>query len=143
MKWLLALALLAGAPALLQAQGQPANPGAVAKASAFELEIAAPDEIRTLLEHQLELLRYRELTDLSDPELARLLTTARQNTRDLLATLGYFSPDINIEQRTTDGATVARWVKLSVTPGPPRFHPLWMLRANSSFTLAASRRACR
>ena len=119
MKWLLALALLAGAPALLQAQGQPANPDAVAKASAFELEIAAPDEIRTLLEHHLELLRYRELTDLSDPELARLLTTARQNTRDLLATLGYFSPDINIEQRTTDGATVTRWVKLSVTPGPP------------------------
>lgn len=119
MKWLLALALLAGVPALLQAQGQPASPGAVANASAFELEIAAPDEIRALLERHLELLRYRELTDLSDAELARLLTTARRNTQDLLATLGYFSPEIGIEQARTDSGPLTRRVKLSVAPGAP------------------------
>lgn len=117
MKWLLALALLAGVPALLPAQAQPASAGAVANASAFELEIAAPDEIRALLERHLELLRYRELTDLSDAELARLLTTARQNTQDLLATLGYFSPDIGIEQQAGSSAGAARRIKLSVTPG--------------------------
>lgn len=120
MKWLLALALLAGVPALLHAQGLPARPGASAPtASAFDLEIEAPDEIRALLERHLELLRYRELTDLSDSELARLLVTARKNTQDLLATLGYFSPDIGIEQARTDSGPLTRRVKLSVAPGAP------------------------
>jgi translocation and assembly module TamA len=125
---LLAIALLAGVPARLLAQDLAARPTPAAQApappvapalAAFELSIEAPDEIRDLLGRHLELLRYRELPDLSDSELARLLTAAKQNARELVATLGYFSPDIRFEQRAVGSATAARLLKLSVASGEP------------------------
>jgi translocation and assembly module TamA len=168
MKWvLLALALLTSMPGRVYAQGQAPTEGTNASATtptatAFQLDIIAPDEIRVLLERHLELLRYREVTDLSDSELARLLSAARQNTQDLLATLGYFSPDISIEQQSTNSTTVARRVNLSVAPGVPtlvsevhiefigaissdpaahiqrqQIEANWMLRAGMRFTQAS------
>jgi translocation and assembly module TamA len=126
MKWLLTCALLTGLPALLHAQGQDPSPPApvVAPAAAptqaaFILEIDAPDEIRTLLAQHLELQRYRELSDLNDGELARLLTAARQNAQALVATLGYFAPDIRIEQQAAASGAAPRVVKLTVAPGEP------------------------
>jgi translocation and assembly module TamA len=121
MRWVLALALLAGLPGLLLAQALAADTAtsATSSAGAFTLEIDAPDEIRLLLERHLELLRYRELTDLSDSELARLLSTARQDSLDLLATLGYFSPDIAIQPQARPSGALTRQLKLSVTPGTP------------------------
>jgi len=119
MKWLLALVLALGIAPLLQAQGLFTRPDeAPTSTAAFILDITAPDEIRLVLEQHLDLLRYRELTDLNDNELARLLTTAEQNTRDLVATLGYFSPDIRIELLPAIG-TAARTVTLNVAPGEP------------------------
>lgn len=115
MRWLLVGVLLMGGPGLLCAQGLPAT----APAAAFQLDIQAPDDIRQLLERHLELLRYRELADLNDSELARLLTAAQQNTRDLVATLGYFSPDIRIDMPAADSSPAARVVKLTVAPGEP------------------------
>jgi translocation and assembly module TamA len=130
MKWLLAGLLLAGVPGLLMAQDLPVSPVPAAPAvaptatatpapPAFALDIQAPDEIRELLGRHLELLRYRELTDLSDSELARLLTAAEQNTRELVATLGYFSPDIQFEQQASPSSSATRLLKLSVVPGAP------------------------
>ncbi len=125
MKWLLAGALLAGAHASslaqdLSPQSEPLS-AAVAPAQpafAFDLVIEAPDDVRELLGRHLELLRYRELTDLSDSELRRLLLEATENTRDLLATLGYFSPDIKFEL-LPDSSAPGRRVKLTVVPGEP------------------------
>lgn len=120
MKWLLALVLLASTPALLQAQEQPANPVASPAASdAFKLDIDAPEEIRQLLALHLELLRYRELTDLSDSELTRLLSAAQQNAQELVATLGYFAPDIQITLQPAPNPTSPRVVTLHVAPGEP------------------------
>ena len=119
MKWGLVWALLTGLPALLWAQELPASAAAAPAPAAFELDIQAPDEIRAVLQRHLELLRYRELTDLSESELARLLTAARQNTQELVATLGYFSPDIRIEMRPADSGPAAHWVTLTVAPGAP------------------------
>jgi translocation and assembly module TamA len=123
MRWVLALALalLTGLPGLLLAQGLAVDTPttATSKAGAFNLEIDAPDEIRLLLERHLELLRYRELTDLSDSELARLLGSARQDSLDLLATLGYFSPGIDIQQQARPSGALTRQLKLKVTPGTP------------------------
>lgn len=102
------LALLLGLPLWAGAQ------------AAFELDIDAPEEIRTLLGAHLELLRYRELTDLSDNELARLLISADKNAQDLLATLGYFAPVIEITPPPPDpDGTATRRVKLRVAPGAP------------------------
>ena len=86
--------------------------------SAFQLSIEAPDDIRTLLERHLELQRYRALTDLSDNELERLMAIAAQDSRDLVATLGYFSPVVRIE-RPSDGSTKSRVITLTVDPGQP------------------------
>ena len=91
--------------------------GAVAP-SAFELSIEAPDDIRAVLERHLELQRYRALTDLSDNELERLMAIAAQDSRDLVATLGYFSPVVRIE-RPSDANTKPRVVTLTVDPGRP------------------------
>ena len=116
MKWMLALTLLALWSGVLQAQTQSAPPPQ--PVVAFNLTIEAPDDVRDLLERHLELLRYQTLTDLSDNELARLLEAAQQNTQDLLATLGYFAPDIQIE-RVPASATPTRAVTLRVKPGEP------------------------
>ena len=117
-RWL-ALVLALGLCTVLQAQSLPDTPPAATPASAaFNLDIQAPDDIKPVLEQHLELLRYRELTDLSDSELARLLTTAEQNTRDLVATLGYFSPDIRLELLPAS-ATALRVVQVRVSPGEP------------------------
>jgi len=116
-------------PAFLNAQTLPTQavpvspvntrPSAAPTLAAFDLSIEAPDEIRQLLQQHLELLRYRALTDLSDSELDRLLTSAEQNTRELVATLGYFAPDIRIERLPPGGVARNRQVKLSVAPGMP------------------------
>jgi translocation and assembly module TamA len=83
---------------------------------AFTLDIQAPEDITTLLTKHLELQRYRELTDLSADELARLLTLAEEDARKLVATLGYFAPDISATSSITEpGATPV--VRISVAPG--------------------------
>ena len=120
MKWLLAGALWASLPALLLAQDRPASAATAPLRAAFELEIEAPDEIREVLTRHLELLRYRELTDLSDAEMARLLSAAEKDTRELVATLGYFSPEIGFEPQASAGPGAAtRVLKLRVEPGQP------------------------
>ena len=125
----LAAALWAGAPGLLLAQDLTNDPPILstslpeptnaAPAKAFQLSVEAPDEIRDLLERHLELQRYRELPDLSDNELTRLLTAAEKDARELVATLGYFSPEIRFDQQTSNTGPIARQIKLSVTPGKP------------------------
>lgn len=85
---------------------------------AFVLTVSATDEIKTLLERHLEIQRYRALTDLSDDELDRLLDMARLDTQKLLATLGYFSPVIEITRDKAD-PTPGRAVHISVVAGEP------------------------
>lgn len=125
---MLAAVMLAGAPALLWAQEPLSSPPVAASTPdvpaapaqpAFELTIEAPDEIRALLGRHLELLRYRELTDLSDSELTRLLTDAEKNTRELVATLGYFSPEIEFRQKADGSDRATRLLTLNVVPGEP------------------------
>ncbi len=86
-------------------------------APAFELEIQAPDEIRQLLAQHLELQRYREMTDLGDAELDRLLGQARQDAYKLVATLGYFSPEIVLERLPVRTDAPGQMVRIKVNPG--------------------------
>src|SRR3954463_6526856 len=82
--------LLAPAARAQQQQQQPA----------FDLVVRAPDRLRQLLEQNLELRRYRELGDLDDAELARLIVLAEKDARELLATQGYFTPQVRIARET-------------------------------------------
>lgn len=100
-----AVLLAASAPA----QEGPARP-------AFNLDIRAPDAVRELLERHLELQRYRQVTDLEDAELDRLLRLAERDARELLGTLGYYSPRLDIRREPAGAIPV---VVVAVEPGPP------------------------
>lgn len=70
---------------------------AVAQQPSFDLVVRSPNEdVRELLETHLEIRRFREVTDLDDTELARLIVLAEKDARELLATQGYFSPEVRI-----------------------------------------------
>ncbi len=100
--------LLAGAAL---AQEGPARPS-------FNLDVRAPDAVRELLERHLELQRYRQVPDLDEAELARLLRLAERDARELLGTLGYFSPKLDIHREAIEAGAVPV-VVVAVDPGPP------------------------
>ena len=88
---------------------------------AFAVEVEAPKAIQAYLLRHLDLMRYRTLPDLDDTELERLQIAAERNTRDLLGTLGYFSPVIEITRSGVAGEPggAQRTVRIAVQPGPP------------------------
>ena len=90
-----------------------------ASATGFTIQIQAPDDIRNLMQRHLELQRYLVLLDLSDAEIQSLLVSTEQDATDLLATLGYFSPQIHIKlQRPGTSVTPAgKVVQIEVLPG--------------------------
>ena len=93
--------------------------GSVAAAPGFAIQIQAPPEVSDLLERHLELQRYKVLPDLSDAEIQSLMVTAQQDATGLLATLGYFSPDIQITLQSPTGSAIAtgKVVKIVVLTG--------------------------
>ncbi len=111
-------ALLMGLPMVAVAQATPVSAEVVAARPAFELRIDAPDDIQILLGTYLDIKRYREVNDLSDNELRRLMQVAQEDSRALLGTAGYFSPEIQAELDITPTER-RRTVKLTVVPGEP------------------------
>jgi translocation and assembly module TamA len=101
------------------AGSQTTDDTATAGEPSFTVEVRAPDAVRELLDHHLELQRFRKLPDLQAQELQRLLGAADANARDLLGTLGYFAPSIDIELVETPSSQAApRKVVVTVDPGP-------------------------
>ncbi len=90
---------------------------AIPEVTAFDIVVRAPPVIKAMLDQHLELQRYRAVTDLDDAELARLVVLAERNVRNLVGTLGYFSPEIAI---TREGAATGRpTIVVAVDPGQP------------------------
>ncbi len=102
------LAAVAAFAAVASAQEAPTGPS-------FELDIRAPSTVKPLLERHLELRRYREVADLDDAEVARLVTMAERNVRELVGTLGYFDPKIEIRREAPAGAKPR--IVVEVEPG--------------------------
>ena len=124
-RFLLAAACITLCNLHLAAQAQTAGKttaGSSVQPQAFSVQIQAPDTVREVLERHLELQRYRSLVDLSDAEIQSLMQTAQQNASDLLATMGYFSPEIHISLQHPGAEATAlvqtRVVHLDVEPGP-------------------------
>ena len=88
---------------------------AESEVTAFDISVRAPTAVRELLEKHLELQRYRAVTDLDEAELARLLVLAERNVRNLVGTLGYFSPDIRISRESSSPQRPT--VVIAVDPG--------------------------
>src|SRR5512133_1996868 len=83
-------------PAAAAQDDEPAVAGEPSASPSFDLDIRAPAPLRALLERHLDLRRYREVSDLDDAEIARLITLAEKEVREHAGTLGYFSPNILI-----------------------------------------------
>lgn len=120
---LVALALSLGGCSLLPGKDKNSNGDpAVATANgkpAFTLDVEAPKEIHDLLEKHLELRRFQHQPDLQRRELTRLLGATNANVRDLIGTLGYFSPTVTVEvTETPDSEEAPRKVTVKVEPGP-------------------------
>jgi translocation and assembly module TamA len=101
-------------------QGAVGPTGAEPEVTAFDIVVRAPPGVRELLEKHIELQRYRAVTDLDDAELARLIVLAERNVRNLVGTLGYFSPSIFItreDAKTGNGALQRPTIVVAVDPG--------------------------
>ncbi len=104
---------------LLSRQEADAQAAAAAAQSAFTLVVHAPPAVRPTLERHLDLQRFRLQPDLQPRELTRLLGAADGEARELLATLGYFSPTLTVDLAPTPpGSTAPPTVTLTVEPGP-------------------------
>ncbi len=111
----LAAVLLTASIWVSAAELSPSGPVTQQAGTAFELNIQAPDDIKDLLTRHLDLQRYRELNDLSADELARLLRQAEEDVRQLVGTLGYFSPRITVTQPPAPVSTPV--IDITVAPG--------------------------
>jgi len=97
-------------------QGQVGPTASSPEVTAFDIAVRAPDSVRGLIETHIELQRYRAVTDLEDAELARLVELAERNVRNLVGTLGYFNPTINITREGNAGLRPT--IAVVVEPGP-------------------------
>jgi translocation and assembly module TamA len=105
MRSLIALLLLSFIAAAFAQQAGPS----------FNIDIRAPGPLKDLLSRDIELRRYREVADLDDAELARLITAAERNVRELVATQGYFDPKISV--RREQDASGKPVIVVEVEPG--------------------------
>jgi hypothetical protein len=95
----------------------PARPAPSPRSPPSTSPCARPQRVKELLDKHLELQRYRAVTDLDEAELARLIVLAERNVRNLVGTLGYFSPTIAI---TREGGPNQRpTIVVAVEPGQP------------------------
>ena len=109
-----------------QAAQEPADGKAASDGSkqatpreAFTVEVRGPDPARDFLQRHLDLQRYRRLDDLSLAEISRLMAAAEPNARQLLGTLGLFTPTLTLElQDTPQHPRADHAVVVTVEPGP-------------------------
>jgi translocation and assembly module TamA len=83
----------------------------------FTVVVQGPDPARDFLERHLEIQRYRQLDDLGAVEISRLMVAAESNARELLGTLGFFTPRLVLELKETPGGKAPREVLITVEPG--------------------------
>jgi translocation and assembly module TamA len=82
----------------------------------YEVRIDAPRALRELLENNLDLMRWRGNPRVDIEQLQRLVRTAPEEAKTLVATEGYYTPKISSGLDTSGGTPVARVI---VDPGQP------------------------
>ncbi len=111
-------------PAQTQSAAQPSEQPTAQSAAAngkpsFAIQIQAPADIRSLVNRFLDLKRYQQVPDLDNAELLRLLELSETQIRSLLATQGYFTPEI---EHTLHAAAAQNGntpqVTIRIAPGP-------------------------
>ncbi|MDP2153028.1 MAG: autotransporter assembly complex family protein [Methylotenera sp.] len=89
---------------------------AYADTNSYRVEIEAPSPLEALLENHLDIIKWRKNPRMSPGEWKRLSTEAPQQIKDLLATEGYFSPNINLQATQNNSEYIAKFM---VKPGKP------------------------
>lgn len=102
---------------LTSAQAQQPRQESPPPVEAFSLQIDGPEQVTNWLSQHLQLQRYKTLQDLDATELRRLVETADEQARDLLATLGHFAPRLNWRTEPGTAPGPAYKVRLQVEPG--------------------------
>lgn len=82
----------------------------------YEVRIDAPSEVRELLEHNLDLVRFRGNDRIDREQLQRLVRVAPEQIRTLVATDGYYSPVVSARLERETGEPL---VQIKVEPGEP------------------------
>ena len=82
----------------------------------YRVEVTAPKNIDTLLAKHLRIIQWQDHPSMTSAEWQRLYNGTPENIKDLLATEGYFSPEINASIEQRDEISTA---KFSVNPGDP------------------------
>jgi translocation and assembly module TamA len=109
-----ALCLASGAYA--QEAAQDATGDAAKTGLDYEVRIDAPRNLRGLLEDNLDLMRWRGHARMDLEQLQRLVRLAPEQIKPLVATEGYYSPQVSSTLDTSGAKPVAR---VSVEPGQP------------------------
>jgi len=112
--------LLVLSRAAVAAEAAASTPQASAKPvqePLYNVDIDAPKDLQDLLRDNLDLLRWRNFPDLPRDQIERLAEEAPAQAQRLLATQGYFSPQIAVRIDCPDDAPIE--VVLSVQPGEP------------------------
>src|SRR5450830_488984 len=133
---LVLLLVTLGRPARAEGDGQPpthpqtspqtaSSPATAAAPPAFHLEVHAPEPLRDTLLHHLELQQYRGLQDLDRDELDRLLVSAQDNARNLLATQGYFAAEVKISVNEPEPAASPTSSGQPASDAPAAQHTPW------------------
>ncbi|MBO9649701.1 MAG: BamA/TamA family outer membrane protein [Variovorax sp.] len=94
-----------------------ASESSTSSREAFTVDVEAPGPVQDFLTRNLEIQRYRKLNDLGAVELSRLMVAAEANARELLNTMGYFTPTLTLELRETPDGKAPREVRITVVPG--------------------------
>jgi translocation and assembly module TamA len=85
-------------------------------AVSYNVRIDAPRNLRELLENNLDLMRWRGNPRVDIEQLQRLVRTAPDEAKTLVATEGYYTPKITSGLDTSGSTPVAR---VTVDPGEP------------------------
>lgn len=113
-------ALCFAAGALAQDKSQdPARDPAQAEAKTgldYTVRIDAPRNLRELLENNLDLMRWRGNARMDLEQLQRLVRVAPEQVKTLIATEGYYTPQVSAGLDTSGSKPVARVI---VEPGQP------------------------
>ncbi len=84
----------------------------------FKVDVVSDNRrIARHLERYLDIQRFSNFPDLQAGELRRLLGEAESNSRDLLAALGYFTPQLNLKAGEPAGESGMRRIVIEVDPG--------------------------
>jgi translocation and assembly module TamA len=81
----------------------------------YRLQVNAPGDLDELLEKNLDLQRFRGNPRMNREQLQRMVRTAPEQAKTLLATAGYYSPVVSVRLEETGTPTVV----VDVDPGQP------------------------